>query len=195
MLVANQVPGTVSVIDLENIQPIDEIKVGIIPHNILFSSNGTKAYVTIQGEDKVVVLDVKDSFKKIAEIKDANGPHDLDITSDGNLLFVDNAASSDVAVVNTTTLEVIKNISVSLGHHGIDVSTDNKRAYASGIGDDKISVIDVGNLNLITQVSVGKGPMAYVQALMERIFMLLQALPMSLLCSILIHWRYRKKFL
>ena len=158
VLVANQVPGTVSVIDLENMQPVDEIKVGVVPHNIVFSPNGTKAYVTIQGEDKVVVLDVKDSFKKIAEIKDAKGPHNLDITSDDNLLFVANAASSDVAVVNTTTLEVIKKIPVSLGHHGIDVSPDNKRAYASGMGDDKISVIDVGNLDLVKQVSVGKGP-------------------------------------
>jgi YVTN family beta-propeller protein len=158
VLVANQVPGTVSVIDLENMKVVEEIKVGAIPHNIVFSPNATKAYVTIQGEDKVVVLDVTDSFKKIAEIKEARGPHNLDITGDGGLLFVANAASGDVGVINTTTLEVIKKIPVSLGHHGIDVSPDNKRAYASGIGDDKISVIDVGKLEMIKQVSVGKGP-------------------------------------
>ena len=105
---------------------VDEIKVGAVPHNTVFSPNGTKAYVTIQGEDKVVVLDVKDSFRKIAEIRDAKGPHNLDITGDGELLFVGNAASGDVAVVNTMTLEVIRKIPVSLGHHGIDVSRQQK---------------------------------------------------------------------
>jgi YVTN family beta-propeller protein len=50
----------------------------------------------------------------------------LDITSDGKLLFVTNAGSSDVSDINTTTLNVIKKIPVSTGHHGIDLSPDNK---------------------------------------------------------------------
>jgi len=158
VIVPNQLPGTASIIDLENMKVIDEIKVGKIPHNTVFSPNGTKAYLTIQGEDKVVVFDVDDSFKKTAEIKVAHGPHNLDITEDGKLLFVANAASSDVAVINTTTLKIIKKIPVSLGHHGIDISPNNKRAYVSGVGDDKINVIDVDKLELIKQVTVGKGP-------------------------------------
>jgi YVTN family beta-propeller protein len=50
------------------------------------------------------------------------GLHNLDITSDGKLLFVSNAASNDVAIINTTSFEILKKIPVSLGHHGIDVS-------------------------------------------------------------------------
>jgi YVTN family beta-propeller protein len=158
VIVPNQLPGTVSIIDLVDMKVINEIRVGMMPHNTVFSPSGTKAYLTIQGEDKVLVLDVNDSFKKVAEIKDGKGPHNLDITDDGKLIFVANAASSDIAVINTTTLEVIKKIPVSLGHHGIDISPNNKRVYVSGIGDDKINVIDIEELKLIKQVSVGKGP-------------------------------------
>jgi YVTN family beta-propeller protein len=37
-------------------------------------------------------------------------PHILDITNDGKLLFVANAASNNVFVINTITLNVIKKI-------------------------------------------------------------------------------------
>jgi YVTN family beta-propeller protein len=38
------------------------------------------------------------------------GLHNLDITSDGKLLFVSNAASNDVAIINTTSFEILKKI-------------------------------------------------------------------------------------
>ena len=82
---------------------------GPVPHNIVFSPDGSKAYVTIQGGDKVVVINTN-TLQKMAEIQDSKGPHNLDITNDGNLLFVANAASNDVSVINTTTLNVIKKI-------------------------------------------------------------------------------------
>ena len=57
----------------------------------------------------------------------------MDIANDGKLLFVANAASNDVSVINTTTLNVIKKMPVSIGHYGIDLSPDNKRVNVSGI--------------------------------------------------------------
>jgi YVTN family beta-propeller protein len=124
VFVANELHGTVSIINLKNLSVIKEVPIGQVPHNIVFSPDGLKAYVTVQGEDKIVVIDTN-SFEIINEIQDSKGPHNLDITNDGNLLFVSNAASNDVAIVNTTSSEILKKIPVSLGHHGIDVSPDN----------------------------------------------------------------------
>ena len=61
-----------------------------MPHNIVFSLDGAKAYVTVQGGDKVVVINTN-TLQKVDEIQDSKGPHNLDITSDGKLLFVANA--------------------------------------------------------------------------------------------------------
>ena len=74
------------------------------------------------------------------------------------MLFVANAGSSDVSVINTTTLNIMKKIPVSTGHHGIDLSPDNKRVYVSGIGSDKVNVIDEKKQELVKQIIVGKGP-------------------------------------
>jgi YVTN family beta-propeller protein len=50
-----------------------EIYVGQVPYNVVFSPDGLKAYVTVHGEDKVVVIDT-DSFEIISRIPTRNIP-------------------------------------------------------------------------------------------------------------------------
>ncbi len=163
-LVANEVSGTISIIDFNNMTVIKEVQVGKIPHNIVFSptyndnnNNKKLAYITVQGDDKVIIMNMN-SFDKVGEIIVSKGPHNLDITPDGKYLFVANAGSSDVAVIDITNKQVIKKIPVSTGHHGIDVSPDGKMVYVSGIGSDKVNVIDPVKLELVKQIDVGNGP-------------------------------------
>jgi YVTN family beta-propeller protein len=161
-LVANEVSGTISIIDFKNMTVIKEVPVGKIPHNIVFSTdyndnNKKLAYITMQGEDKIIIMDMN-TFDKVGEIAVSKGPHNLDITPDGKYLFVANAGSSDVAVIDIANKQVIKTIPVSTGHHGIDVSPDGKMVYVSGIGSDKVNVIDPIKLELVKQIDVGNGP-------------------------------------
>ena len=160
VLVANEVSGTISIIDFKNMSIIKEVQVGKIPHNIVFSTdykNKKLAYITLQGDDKVITMNMT-SFDKVGEIIVNKGPHNLDITPDGKYLFVANAGSSDVAVIDIASKQVIKKIPVSTGHHGIDVSPNGKMVYASGIGSDKVNVIDPVKLELVKQIKVGNGP-------------------------------------
>jgi len=68
-LVANEVSGTISIIDFNNMTVIKEVQVGKIPHNIVFSPNYNNnnkklAYVTMQGDDKVIIMNMN-SFDKV----------------------------------------------------------------------------------------------------------------------------------
>ena len=161
-LVANEISGTISMIDFKNMTVIKEVSVGKIPHNIVFSTdyndnNKKLAYITMQGDDKIIIMDMN-TFDKVGEITVSKGPHNLDITPDGKYLFVANAGSSDIAVIDIANKQVIKKIPVSTGHHGIDVSPDGKMVYVSGIGSDKVNVIDPIKLELVKQIDIGNGP-------------------------------------
>ncbi|MGE0243397.1 MAG: YncE family protein, partial [Nitrososphaeraceae archaeon] len=158
--IANEVSGTISIIDFKKMTVIKEVPVGKVPHNIVFSTdynNKKLAYITLQGDDKVITMNMT-SFDKIGEIIVSKGPHNLDITPDGKYLFVANAGSSDIAVLDIANKQVIKKIPVSTGHHGIDVSPNGKMVYVSGIGSDKVNVIDPIKLELVKQIDVGNGP-------------------------------------
>ncbi len=56
--------GTVTVIDISKHKKLKTVAVGKGPHNAIFTANGDKAYVTLQGGGAVVVLDVP-SFDKV----------------------------------------------------------------------------------------------------------------------------------
>ena len=59
VLVANEVSGTISIIDFKNMTVIKEVPVGKVPHNIVFSTdynNKKLAYITLQGDDKVITI-------------------------------------------------------------------------------------------------------------------------------------------
>ena len=155
--VANEVSGTVSVIDVNSFEVTEEIEVGKIPHNIRFDSKGDLAYVTLQGEDKVAIIDVK-SLEMTDSIFVDKLPHNLDLSPDDRYLYTANIGTSDVAVIDLDSKEIIKRIKVSAGHHGIDVTNDGAKIYVSGIGSDKVNVIDAESLELIKQIDVGQGP-------------------------------------
>ena len=155
--VANEVSGTVSVIDLSSFTLTKEIEVGMIPHNIRFDSKGNTAYVTLQGENKIVIIDVK-NLKMTDAISVEKLPHNLDLSPDDRYLYTTNIGTSDIAVIDLQTKQIIKRIDVSAGHHGIDVTNDGARIYVSGIGSDKVNVIDVESLERIKQIDVGDGP-------------------------------------
>jgi YVTN family beta-propeller protein len=57
VFVANELTGSINIISLKDLKVIKEIKVGPVPHNIVFSPDGAKAFVTVQGGDKVVIID------------------------------------------------------------------------------------------------------------------------------------------
>ena len=156
-LVANEVSGTISVIDGNLLTVTKEIEVGKVPHNIRFDSQGNTAYVTLQGEDKVAIIDVL-NLEMTDSISVEKLPHNLDLSPDDRYLYTVNIGTSDVAVIDLQTKEIIKRIKVSAGHHGIDVTNDGTRIYVSGIGADKINVIDTESLELIKQIDVGQGP-------------------------------------
>jgi YVTN family beta-propeller protein len=167
-LVANEVSGTISIIDFKNMTVIKEVPVGKIPHNIVFSTdyndNDKKlAYITMQGEDKIIIMDMN-TFDKVGEITVSKGPHNLDITPDGKYLFVANAGSSDVAVIDIANkqvikkMELVKQIDVGNGPHGIRTSSNGKLLYVDVTSTNKVVLIDTEQLKIINYINTGKSP-------------------------------------
>jgi len=156
--VANEGESSVSVVDLASYKVVATIKTEEMPHNIRFSDDGKQAYVTLQGGAGLGVIDTKlRKVTKVIPIPGIIGPHNLDISKDGRIVFIRDTAGS-VAVLDLKSGEVKKVITVGKGHAGIDVSTDGKLVFTGAIADDIITVIDANTYNVIKNVKVGFGP-------------------------------------
>jgi YVTN family beta-propeller protein len=80
------------------------------------------------------------------------------ITPDGGSLYVAMESTSQVVVVDTSTLTVIDSITVGAAPHSVTISPDGTRAYVPNIGTDDVSVIDTAINTVVATVAVGLDP-------------------------------------
>jgi len=149
---------SVTVIDMRTHQPVKTIKVGKTPHNARFTANGKLAYVTLQGGTGVAVLDMH-SLAKTGEIPvpGVHGPHNLDLSANGRVLWVRDLTGS-VAAVDLKTRKELAVIPVAPGHAGIDVVPGGRYVFTGGIAGHVVDVIDPATFKVVKQIDVGQGP-------------------------------------
>lgn len=149
---------SVTVIDMQALKPVKKVIVGKTPHNVRFTADGKLAYVTLQGGTGVAVIDMY-SLAKAGEIAvpGIHGPHNLDLSANGRVLWVRDLTGS-VAAVDLETGKELAVIPVAPGHAGIDVIPGGRYVFTGGIAGHVVDVIDPATFKVIKQIDVGQGP-------------------------------------
>lgn len=155
--VSNEGSAELSVIDLERLAVVDNIKVEKSPHNVRFTQDGKLAYVTLQGGAGLGVIDTESRKQiRVIAVPGITGPHNIDLSQDEKTAYVRDFVHH-VAVVDLDSGNVKKVITVGNGHGGIDVAPNDRYVATAAIGDTVISVIDTGTL-AVKNIEVGNGP-------------------------------------
>lgn len=147
--VANDVDKSLSVIDLASGKVVATIELGIRPHDVFLTKDGSRAYVSVfTGNDNAdsIYLFSTATYKKLAAKAVGKDPH-LFHQSKGNRLFVP-CQSGNLFVLNGANLNEITNIPLP-GAHGVNISPDNKYLYVSNITGNQIYTLDAATLTLV----------------------------------------------
>ncbi len=139
--VTNQSTDKVKVIDGETLKELAAISTESKPHNIEFSPDFTRAYVSNVGAGIVTVIDAAER-KTIATIQTGKGAHGVNRSPSGRLLYVTNTGDETVSVVETALLKVVKTIPVGRIPSVASFTLDEKKAYIANVSGS-LSVIDV----------------------------------------------------
>lgn len=133
---------------------------------IAITPDGNYAYVALRhvgpnpGPPYVIKLDLS-TYSKIDTVF-IGGSEQLDITPDGNELWVPGHTFSDyVYVVSTSSDEVVDSIFIGGDPYGIRISPDGQFAYVSQILDSGIVVLSVADREVVgTLPAAEPGPIA-----------------------------------
>ncbi len=88
MLVGNWCSWDISVVDLRKGREIRRIEAGVAPRGIAFSPNGRTAYVTLVGEDRILVIDMKTYQVKRDIVGIGERPRHLVMSANGRFLYI-----------------------------------------------------------------------------------------------------------
>ncbi len=171
--------NALSVVDLVAGTELAEINVGVAPWDVALSPDGTMAYVSDWGgrhpvagdltgnaTDTAVVVDNRGvgasgvvSFvdltqnQEVAQVPTGLHPSDLELTPDGGTLYVANANSDTVTVIDTARRAVKETIlvrpdpSLPFGSDsdGLALSKDGQKLFVAAAGNNAIAVIELPN--------------------------------------------------
>jgi YVTN family beta-propeller protein len=116
--------------------------------------------------DSVSVLEVaNDRNRKLTEVPVGDEPRCVAITPDDKKVYVTNAVSGTVTVIDARARTVMKSIAVGTEPTGCALSLDGAKLYVANLGSGSVSVIDThGDAVTKTIAGVGDKPRAIAVA-------------------------------
>lgn len=88
-----------------------------------------------------------------------NMPFAVALSPDGNTLYLANAGSDDVSVIDLPTNHGVAHMDVGSNPRGIAITPDGSRVFTNNLLDGTLSVIDTATLNLTNQIVLTEIPL------------------------------------
>jgi YVTN family beta-propeller protein len=142
----NSAGDSVSIIDPATNKVVGEIKGIEAPHGVTVAKDGSRIYVTSEGDDTLVVVDGK-TLQETKRIPLSGVPNLVQLTPDGRQLYVSitltwndlsafpeikAAPSGGIDVIDAASLTKVKTIPIKGGIHDLNISPDGKYLVAGG---------------------------------------------------------------
>ncbi|WP_270089021.1 YncE family protein [Sphingobacterium sp. SYP-B4668] len=120
-----------------------------------FVNGKDKIYLTVIGDNSVYVVDTKS--KKVEKTFPSGGDQPVNITSDGQRLFVANQKSGTVTVLDSNG-KLIKSIPTGAGAIGIAYDAVKNRLYSANRQTGTTTIIDAKTYEVIGDAHTGSHP-------------------------------------
>lgn len=147
---ANMSGNSLSVIDmnkLEEVRRIDLTRYGK-PHGLAITSAGEYLYVTTEGSQTVLEIEVStDSISRVFETGQ-EGTHMAVLSRDESTLYAANLGSGTTTVIDLEAGEVVKTLPTGEGTEGIDVSPDGKEVWVTA-RSGSVAIIDAESNEIV----------------------------------------------
>lgn len=134
------------------------IAAGAMPHGIVVSRDGTRAYVANLMDGTVSVISTATNTV-IATIPTGNGPSSVALSPNGTRAYASNYTAGTVSVINTATNTVISTIKVGANPYSVAISPDGTRLYANNAGSNTVSVVNTATNAVVATIPVGSAPL------------------------------------
>ena len=162
----NSAGDHVDVIDAATNKVVLKVEGIEVPHGVVGSPDGKRAYITCESESTLWATDTK-TGKLIAKAQLSGHPNNLSVSNDGKYAFVSIAvAPGAVDVIDTASMKIAKTIPVKGAVHNTYVTPDGKFVVAGSVGGKMITVIDEKTLTPVWELPMDNGvrPIAFEKA-------------------------------
>lgn len=145
----------------------NSIVVGNSPGSVAINPEGSIAYVTVDSNNSVVLIDIATNTVIGSPIAVGTNPQGIAITPDGTMAYVANYGSNNVTPIDLSTTPPTTGTPIPVGLNPlyITITTDGKKAYVVNTTSSNVTVIDlVNHTPSPTAIPIGVRPVAATTA-------------------------------
>ncbi|MBI1930733.1 beta-propeller fold lactonase family protein [Candidatus Poribacteria bacterium] len=159
--VVNGEDNSVSVVDGSNFTVVTTVKVGKDPRGIAVNTDANEIYVANNVNDTISVIKGQDysvvSIDNVAVLKNVsisgnNKPNGIGFDPNAKLLYVANAGTNTVNVIDTKTFKIVATTPVGNQPQRIAINPNTGRAYVSNLVSHTVSVISSRNYDVVDTI-------------------------------------------
>ena len=156
----NEPGNTLSVIDLSRPnQPPKTVDLGAgrcAPHGLAVSPNERHLYVTCEGRQEVLVIDVATQTVRHSVSTNQAGSHMIVVSSDESKAYVANFWHGTVSVLDLKGRTILGQVETGRGTEGIGLSPDDRYLYTTSVLTNELVKVDTTTLTVIARKFIGE---------------------------------------
>lgn len=159
----NSAGDAVEIIDVATNKIVLQVKDIEAPHGVVFSPDGSRAYISCEGENTLWATDTK-TGKLLGKASLSGRPNNIAISKDGRRVFVGIVTGTGaIEAIDTASLKSAKIVAVKGGVHNTYVTPDGKFVVAGSVVGKMLTVIDAETLQPVWELPFASGvrPMAF----------------------------------
>lgn len=161
IIIVNKGDDTISILDASSYESAGDVGVGVNPHEVYVSPDGSTAYVSDYGRAQgttISVVDLESATRTdVWELQGNRGPHGIWVSNDGDHVWATTETSGTVIELSSSTGEVthVWDTGQRVSHQLVP-TPDGSKLYIANIGSGSVTVID-RLTNQVSTVATGAG--------------------------------------
>lgn len=158
--VANYSSNSLTVVDIPNRETAGTVDLGEHnrPHGVFVSKDGSSVWVTTEGSQDLVEVDVGSLQVKRAIKTGQSVTHMVALAESEGKAYTANIGSGNVTAIDIEKGEVIRHIPTGAGAEGIAVTTDDRYVLVTNREAGTFTVIDAATDQVVHSMEVGGFP-------------------------------------
>jgi YVTN family beta-propeller protein len=166
LYILNSLSDDITVVDVATNEILTSIEVGPQPHGVASPASQDVLYVSTEGDGTLVAVDLRTNEVTARYPVLATRPNEIEVTSDGKLVYAPIWADGEYRVFDTQLKKVVATIETPGGPHNVVVSPDDRFMYLAPLRNrdggteenSKIYVASTRSHEIIDSIELGNAP-------------------------------------
>ena len=159
LYVGNSRGDDISIVDLNSLKVIGDIKLGDRIHGVTVQPDGKRLFVTVESDHTLRIIDTA-TRQSIGSVKVSGRPNQVAVTPDGKYVAVPIRDGDKVDIVDVAKQAVVKSLPIKEPHNALNTGS-NRYIFVSSMASHEINIIDLEKMDYSAVIPAGGRPRPY----------------------------------